>query len=418
VTGRLRVAVIADYLEESWPSMDLVADMIMAHLCAEHASTIDATLVRPPMPRRFSRLPQALVGTKPSVVDRALARQWDYARRLRRVAGFDVYHVVDHTYANLVHQLPSGRAVVTCHDVDAFRSVLEPEAERRSLPYRWMSRRILDGLRRAAHVMCDSDATRDALVRLAAFPADRLSVIRNGADATGWSDSGAASDLEAGRLLGPPRRHDLLHVGSTIARKRIDLLIDIFAAVRAAHPDARLIRAGGQFTAEQRVRARDLGLLDAIVVLPFVDRATLSAIYRRAAVTLLPSEREGFGLPLVETLACGTPVVASDIPVLREIGGSAASYAPLDDVPAWRDTVLGLFRERDASPEAWQARREAARARAADFSWSRYTSQVAEVYAAIARGERVTATAETGRTSAAGEPARAERGEGPPRPSV
>ena len=388
--NKIRVAVIADYLEEGWPSMDLVADMLIEHLRKEHASAIDATLVRPRMPRRLSRLPQALVGTKPSVLDRAVARQWDYARHVRRAGGFDVYHVVDHTYANLVHQLPPERTVVTCHDVDAFRSILEPEAERRSMPYRWMSRRILDGLRAAAHVMCVSDATRDALVRLAAFPEDRLSVVNNGADATGWSDSGAASDLEAGRLLGPPRRHDLLHVGSAIPRKRIELLIDIVAAVKAVEPDTRLIRAGGQFTAEQRVRARDLGLLDAIVVLPFVDRATLSAIYRRAALTLLPSEREGFGLPLVETLMCGTPVVASDIPVLREIGGDAASYAPLGEVEAWRDTVLALFRERDGSPEAWQARRAAARARAADFSWSRYTAQVVDVYAAVTSSRRAT----------------------------
>jgi len=386
MSGRLRVAVIADYLEEEWPSMDLVADMLMEHLRQGHAAAIDATLIRPPMPRRLSRLPRALVGSKPSSVDRAVARQWDYARHLRRAGRFDVYHVVDHTYANLVHGLPRERTAVTCHDVDAFRSVLEPGAERRSPPYRWMSQRILDGLRAAAHVMCDSDSTRDALIQLAAFPPGRLSVIRNGADATGWSDSGAASDLEAGRLLGPPRRHDLLHVGSTIPRKRIDLLIDIFAAVKAAEPDARLIRAGGQFTAEQRVRARDLGVLDAIVVLPFVDRATLSAVYRRAAVTLLPSEREGFGLPLVETLACGTPVVASDIPVLREIGGDVASYAPLGDIPVWRDTVLALFHERDTAPAAWAARRAAARVRAADFSWSRYASEVVEVYDAIVNG--------------------------------
>src|SRR5262249_59141982 len=126
-----------------WPSMDLVADMLMGHLRAEHAAAIDAVLVRPPMPRRLSRLPRALVGEKPSVLDRAVARQWDYARHLRRVDGFDVYHVVDHTYANLVHRLPRARTVVTCHDVDAFRSVLESDSERRSLPDPWMSRRVL-----------------------------------------------------------------------------------------------------------------------------------------------------------------------------------------------------------------------------------------------------------------------------------
>jgi glycosyltransferase involved in cell wall biosynthesis len=382
--SRLRVAVIADYLEEGWPSMDLVADMLVEHLHHEHAAAIEATLVRPPMPRRLSRLPHAIVGAKPSVVDRAIARQWDYARHLRRVDGFDVYHVVDHTYANLVHRLPRERTVVTCHDVDAFRAVLEPAAERRSLPYRWMSRRILEGLRLAAHVMCASDNTRDALARLAAFPPERLSVIRNGADATGWSDSGAASDLEAGRLLGPPRRYDLLHVGSTIPRKRIDVLLDVFAGVRESRPEVRLTRVGGPFTAEQRVRARDLGVLDAIHVLPFVDRATLAAVYRRSALALLTSDREGFGLPIVEALAHGTPMVASDIPVLREIGSGAVTYCPVGEPGEWVETILRLLRERESDATSWLIRRTAGLARASDFSWSRYTEAVVARYHAIA----------------------------------
>src|SRR4029077_11597420 len=134
------------------------------------------------------------------------------------------------------------------------------------------------------------------------------------------------------------------------------ILLDVFAAVRSERKDARLIRVGGPFTAEQRVRARELGILDAIVVLPFVDRATLAAVYRRAALTLLPSEREGFGLPLVESLASGTPMVASDIPVLRELGQDAVGYAGLADVAAWRDAILALLAERDRDPERWRAR--------------------------------------------------------------
>ena len=64
-----------------------------------------------------------------------------------------------------------------------------------------------------------------------------------------------------------------------------------------------------------------LGLGHNIRVLPFVDRPVLAALYRRASLVLLPSEREGFGLPLVEAMACGISVVASDLPVLREVGG-------------------------------------------------------------------------------------------------
>jgi glycosyltransferase involved in cell wall biosynthesis len=141
---------------------------------------------------------------------------------------------------------------------------------------------------------------------------------------------------------------------------------------------------GGPFTAEQRVRARDIGVIDAIHVLPFVDRATLAAVYRRSALALLTSDREGFGLPIVEALACGTPIVASDIPVLREIGSGAVTYCPAGVPAAWVDTILRLLRERETDAAAWQTRRTAGLARAADFSWSRYTEDVVARYRSIA----------------------------------
>jgi glycosyltransferase involved in cell wall biosynthesis len=379
----LRLAIVADYAEEGWPSMDLVADMLFDHLRREYCAVIDATLIRPPMPRRLTRLP--LVSGRLAVLDRATARQWDYPRQLKTAAaGFDVYHIVDHTYAHLVHGLPAGRTIVTCHDVDAFRSILQPEEERRSLPFRWMTKRILSGLRQAAHVPCDSEATRDALATLAGFPANRLSVIANGADPGGSPDADPATDFEAGRILGPRQGVELLHVGSTIDRKRIDVLLEVFAAIRRTQPDARLVRVGGPFTGAQRALARDLGVADAIAVVPFVDRGTLSAIYRRAALTLLPSEREGFGLPLVESLACGTPMVASDIPVLRELGREAVTYAALGDVNAWRDSIVALLAERAHDSDRWRARRVRGIARAADFSWSHYAARLVDLYQTIA----------------------------------
>jgi glycosyltransferase involved in cell wall biosynthesis len=247
-----------------------------------------------------------------------------------------------------------------------------------------MTRRILSGLRLAAHIACDSEATRGALVALAGFSADRLSVIPNGTDTGGDPDADAAADVEAARMLGPRRGVELLHVGSTIPRKRIDVLLDVFAGVHRARPEMRLTRVGGPFTAEHRIRARDLGVLDAIQVLPFVDRATLGAVYRRSVLALLPSDREGFGLPIVEALACGTPMVASDIPVLREIGSDAVTYCPVADAGAWVATIARLLRERDADAAAWQARRSAGLARAQAFSWSRYTDGVVGRYDAIA----------------------------------
>lgn len=378
----LRVAIVADYAEEGWPSMDLVADMLFAHLQRRHRATITPTLVRPRMPRRLGRV---IGNSRLSTIDRILARQWDYPRALRPLRqSFDLFHIVDHTYAHLTSELPADRTVVTCHDVDAFRSVLQPGDEPRSAPYRWMANRILTGLRRAARIACVSEATRDALLSLAGVPASRLVVIPNGADTGGFPDADIEADHEAAQILGPRGRVELLHVGSTIERKRIDVLLDVFAAVRRVKPDARLIRVGGPFTGEQRVHARSLGISDAIAVLPFLDRVTLAAVYRRAVVALLPSEREGFGLPIVEALACGTPVIASDIPVLREVGADAVTFAPVADVPAWRDAILQLLDERDRDPAGWAARKTRGLERASDFSWSRYADDVAELYRSLA----------------------------------
>jgi glycosyltransferase involved in cell wall biosynthesis len=379
----LKVAIVADMLEERWPSMDLVADMLMKQLRAAYPGQVEPTLFRPRMRARATAIP--LAGSTPVAftVDRFTNRLWDYPRAARKIApSFDVFHVVDHSYSQVVHALPAERTLVTCHDLDTFRSVLDPELDPRAVPFRAMTRHILAGLRRAAHIACDTEATRDALVGKANVDPARTSVVLNGPHPACTPHPEPSADAQAGRLLGPTSRHvDLLHVGSTIARKRIDVLLHVIAALRQRRREVRLVRVGGPFTAEQRTLVRDLGLEDAIVVLPFLDRSTLAAVYRRSALVLLPSEREGFGLPLLEALACGTPIVASDIEPLREVGADAVEYCDPEDVQAWTDTVVRLLSE---DPERLEGRRAAGIARAASFSWSRYAAEVVTLYARIA----------------------------------
>ena len=379
--SRLKVAVVADLLEEGWPSMDLVAGMLVDRLRAEHSNTIDVTLVRPPLRRRLTWIPGSARLGRVVMLDRIANRLWDYPRLIGAASrDFDLFHLVDHSYAQLVHRLPAERTLVTCHDLDTFRSILEPELEPRSAAFRAMTRHILNGLRKAALVACDTKATRDDLVSKAGVDPARTRVIPNGPHPSCTPIPEPAADAEAARLLGGRRTTDLLHVGSTIARKRIDVLLRVIAAVRRHRPDVRLVRVGGPFTGEQRVLVRDLGLDDAILQLPFLDRSTLSAIYRRSALVLQPSEREGFGLPVLEALACGTPVVASDIEALREVGGQAVAYCTPYDVEGWARTVVGALAERDGKPEHWRERRRVGIERASAFSWSRYAADVAGLY--------------------------------------
>jgi len=113
-------------------------------------------------------------------------------------------------------------------------------------------------------------------------------------------------------------------------------------------------------------------------VLPPLSRDQVAAVYRRAAVVLLTSEREGFGLPVLEALACGTPVIASDIPALRETGGSVATYCPVGGVPAWVAAVLAQLREhRDP---ALPIERQERIAHARKFGWPDYAHRMLDIY--------------------------------------
>jgi glycosyltransferase involved in cell wall biosynthesis len=371
---RLRVALLADYLEEGWPSMDLIAEMLLDRLSREHAATIEVSLIRPLLPRRLSRVSRQNLAFG---VDRITGRLWDYPRFVSSLRErFDLFHVVDHSYAQLVHQLPAARTLVTCHDLDTFRSVLEPEREPRGVAFRAMTQRILDGLRKAGHVVCDTEATRALLIERARFSQNKTSVVHNGLHPSFTTRHEAAADREAAQLLGPRRSSiDVLHVGSAIPRKRLDILIHVISELGSR---VRLVRVGGPFTAEQAALVRDLDV--SVLVLPYLDRATLAAIYRRCALLVMPSEREGFGLPLLESLACGTPVVASDIAALREVGGDAVTYCAVGNIDSWTAAIDALLDEREQQPSQWTARQERGVRRAEAFSWSKYAREIASLY--------------------------------------
>jgi glycosyltransferase involved in cell wall biosynthesis len=389
--SRVRVAIIGDLREERWPSMDLVADTLVERLAARHGDEIDAVGLCGPSRRRVvARVPGLASVPRAVMIDRILNRLWDYPRWLARRAGdFDVFHVVDHSYSQLVHRLPARRTIVTCHDIDTFRSVVVPDREPRSAAFRWMTRHILDGLRRAAVVACDSDATRRDVTAHDIVPGARTTVIHNGVDPRCSPVADASADAEAARLLGPVGDAiEIAHVGSTIPRKRMDVLLRALAELRHNLPAVRLLQIGGDFTKSQRELAASLGITGAVTVVPAVSRAVLAALYRRVVLVALPSEREGFGFPVVEGMACGTPVLASDLPVLREVGGEAATYRPVSDVRAWTEGIATLIHERAARPEAWQRRREAGVTWAQRFSWDAYAARYAELYLSLARAPR------------------------------
>src|SRR4029077_4446795 len=143
--------------------------------------------------------------------------------------------------------------------------------------FRDMTQRVLDGFRRAAHVIAVSAATREELLRHGLFPAERISVVPNGVHPSCSPVPDAATDAAAARLL-PGGASDtiwLLNVGSTLPRKRLDVLLRVFAAIRRELPAARLVRVGG-FTAAHCRLSAELKVEDAVVTLPFLEREVLA----------------------------------------------------------------------------------------------------------------------------------------------
>ena len=373
---RVRVAVVSDMLAEGWPSMDLVADTLMRELSGQRSSPIEPRLVRPrfvPVLGRVRRGPSTHL-----TADRVFNRFWIYPWTMRRaLAGCDVFHIVDHSYAHLALSLPRQRVITTCHDIDTFRGFHAPGRIGTGLP-RFLVNRLAEGLRASALVVCPSQSTAEEIIDAGLATPERVVVVPNGVDP---HVADAASDREAARLLhSNAPTIDLLHVGSTIDRKRVDLLLKAVARMAVDVPAIRLIRVGGPFTANQAQQVTDLALAKRILVLPFLDRTTLYAVYRRAALLLVTSDREGFGLPIVEALSAGLPVIARDLPVFREVAGDCATFVQSTDPAEWAKAIGELLADARSNPASWEARREAGRRRAARFSWMRYAEEMASLY--------------------------------------
>jgi len=167
----------------------------------------------------------------------------------------------------------------------------------------------------------------------------------------------------------------ILHVGSAVSRKRLDVLFEVFARLRADHPDLRLVQQGAELSSAQQAHIDRLGIGDALVQPQKLDRTALATLYRGASAVLLTSEAEGFGFPVIEAMACGAAVVASDLPALREVGGNAALYAPVGDVPAWTAKVHALLEDASAAPT-----RAARLERAREFTWREHARTLRDAY--------------------------------------
>jgi glycosyltransferase involved in cell wall biosynthesis len=194
-------------------------------------------------------------------------------------------------------------------------------------------------------------------------------------------DDGAAADRTRRRFAGG--RRYVLYLGTLEPRKDVETLVtacERLWAKRRARPDLVLAGGSGWKSTPLHRRIARSAFRDKIHVAGYANAALAPELYRAADVFVYPSLAEGFGLPVAEAMACGVPVVASDIEALREVGGDAAIFAPPRDGAAFAREIERAL-EDDATRDALRA---AGPRRAALFTWEDAARTTAEVLARAA----------------------------------
>lgn len=274
-------------------------------------------------------------------------------------ARVDVIHAPAYT-APLRSRIPT---VVTIHDVSYER---HPEW----YPYRrdWLRRAFYRrSARAAAHVITDSEFSAQEIAAAYGLARQRITVAPLGVShAFVPKAPGIRSELPAGL-------HDtfLLHVGDVHERRNLAVVVRALIAARLGGEDApiSLVLAGIDRGVSDDLRriAADASLPELVVSLGPVTEACLIALYREAAALVYPSRYEGFGLPVLEAMACGTPVIASRAASIPEVLGDAGILLDPDDMPGWSTAIAQVLRDKALRTRL----RASGLARAAEFTWAR-----------------------------------------------
>lgn len=349
---------------------------LTAALAVEDAVTDYRLFVAGAKRAQLPRPPGTNFNWRPTILTpRWLARIWQRAQLPLPVETFtgavDLFHATDFV---LPPTLPRTRSLLTVHDLSFLRV---PDAASASLR-RYLEAVAPRSVARADHVLADSQATKDDLIEIYRTPADKISVLYSAVDGR----FGRVTDEIALRTV--LDRHGLndktfvLSVGTVQPRKNYSRAIRALSKIRDQGIDLHYAIAGGSGWLEDEMyrSIRESALEDRVHILGFVPDEDLPALYSGARALLAVSLYEGFGLPVLEAMACGTPVITSDLSSLPEVAGDAGLLVNPLDTEAISAAMMRLltdsaFRQRLAAAGIEHVKR---------FSWAKSARQLKSIY--------------------------------------
>lgn len=291
---------------------------------------------------------------------------------------YDVLHIVDSDY--LVGLGPSRirRTVVTCHDMMplVLHGRLDEAFPKRT--GRWFYRRVLHNMPRCGCVVADSAFTRDCILRFTDCDEARVRVIHMGVD-----EVFRPEPIETAGVRGFTERYGLegkrvvLSVGTTTPYKNFNMVVEVIhRLVQGGERNLVLLKVGGVFSRGLEEYIGSLGLAGRIVHVRGLTEEELVWAYNCADLLLFPSLYEGFGLPVIEAMACGTPVVCSNGGALPETAGEAAAMRSPEDAEGLTEACRRVLNSVEYAADL----RERGLKHAKPFTWARTASAYYDVY--------------------------------------
>ena len=241
------------------------------------------------------------------------------------------FHVCDHSNSPYLNSLPSLRSGITCHDVLAIRGAMGfedaycPASPTGKILQNW----ILNNLRKARILTAVSELTMNQLLDLCKddpAPHPKWKVIHNSFNADFWPMEKTEREVLIHKAGIPEGRSFIMHVGSSLPRKNRNMLLHMASSLGEKW-DGLICFAGQPVDDKLAREANELGLSDRVISVVKPDHKTLVALYSACTAFVFPSFSEGFGWPLIEAQACGSPVLASDVEPMPEVSGGTAVHA-------------------------------------------------------------------------------------------
>ncbi|MGB3757388.1 MAG: glycosyltransferase family 1 protein [Rivularia sp. (in: cyanobacteria)] len=305
-------------------------------------------------------------------------RYWNYPQNVKK-KDVDIFHVIDHSDGHLAYWLKdTGKpVVVTCHDLVNF---VQPENARSQARIANVSMAVwkwaVKGLCKANHIISVSNHTAKDIKQILKIKPERITIVPNAVEPRFHQLSPTEiADFRQQYQISPDKIC-LLNVGSNQPRKNFITVLKVLEALKAKGLPIYLFRTGPDFSEEIKTFIQTHNLSDCITNFGRPDNNTLTKIYNAADILVSPSLYEGFGMTLLEAMACGTPVITSNVTSLPEVAGDAGIIVNPTDVEAIVEAVLRLQND----TEFRQSLIDKGFDRVKLFTWEKTAEQVAKIY--------------------------------------